>query len=296
MQFRQGMLGVAVLAVAIAGALIGSWVMSMDVEEREVIKYAPLTDITGLFDTEMAPQFTDYSPSTNYTGYWTTASVEGEIRYFDGVDFTQASRANNYRVNLPPVVSTQGTVNLPADSPSDQISQLWVWSYRNGSTGYTFSDSIESIQMSDVIELVTEQTSGTFRIASHDNADVVLQQTTPDLEADWLIIANKADFRSNDRYDVMTMDYREHAVGPATSQHMLALSCIVDLDKRIATLFYDNNYQTRIADVSLDQCVVIYGGDDGATADVILGDSGAYKFELFPPQTYMDPTKGVEME
>lgn len=295
MQFRQGMLGVAVVAVALAGALIGSWVMSMDVEEREVINYSPLTDITGLFDTEMAPQFTDYSPSTNYTGYWTTASVEGETRYFDGVDFTQASRANNYRVNLPPVESTQGTVNLPDDSPSDQINQLWVYSYRNGSTGYTFSDSVESIQMSDVISIVTEQTSGTFRIASHDNADVVLQQTTPDLEADWIIIANKADFTSNDRYNVMTMKYRDHVDYP-TSGHMLSLSCIVNLDKKIVTMYYDNAFQTPIGDISLDQCVVIYGGDDGATADVILGNSGAYKFELFPPQTYMDPTKGVEME
>ena len=91
MQFRQGMLGVAVLAVAIAGALIGAWVMSMDVEEREVINFSPLTDITGLFDTEMAPQFTDYSPSSNYTGYWTSTSVDGETRYFDGVDYTPAS-------------------------------------------------------------------------------------------------------------------------------------------------------------------------------------------------------------
>lgn len=295
MQFRQGMLGVAVVAVALAGALIGSWVMSMDVEEREVINYSPLTDITGLFDTEMAPQFTDYSPSTNYTGYWTTASVDGETRYFDGVDFTQAGRANNYRVNLPPTESHQGTVNLPDDSPSDQINQLWVYSYRNGSNGSTFSDSIESIQMSDVISIVTEQTSGTFRIASHDNADVVLQQTTADLEADWIIIANKADFTSNDRYNVQTMEYKEHALG-VNNNHMLALSCIVDLDRKIATLFYDNNYQTRIADISLDQCVVIYGGDDGPTADVVLDNSGAYKFELFPPQTYMDPTKGVEME
>ena len=114
MQFRQGMLGVAVLAVAIAGALIGSWVMSMDVEEREVINSSPLTDITGLFDTEMAPQFTDYSPSSNYTGYWTPSSVIDNERYFDGVDYTPANRANNYRVNLPPTESHEGTVSMPA--------------------------------------------------------------------------------------------------------------------------------------------------------------------------------------
>lgn len=295
MQFRQGMLGVAVLAVAIAGALIGAWVMSMDVEEREVINYSPLTDITGLFDTEMAPQFTDYSPSSNYTGYWTSSSVDGETRYFDGVDYTPASRANNYRVNLPPTESHQGTVSLPADSPSDQINQLWIYSYRDGSNGYTFSDSVESIQMSDVIALVTQQTSGTFRIASHDDADVVLQQTTADLEADWLIIANKADFTSNDRYNVMTMEYKDHAVGP-NSNHMLSLSCIVDLDKKIVTMYYDNHFETPIGDISLDQCVVIYGGDDGYTADVVLGDDGAYRFQLFPAASYMDPSKGVEME
>lgn len=295
MQFRQGMLGVAVVAVALAGALIGSWVMSMDVEEREVIKYAPLTDITGLFDSEMAPQFTDYSPSSNYTGYWTPSSVEGDSRYFDGVDYTPATRANNFRVNLPPIESTSGTVEMPADSPSDQINQLWVYSYRNGSNGYTFSDSVESIKMADVIALVTQQTSGELRLASNDNADVVVSQTSADLVADWLIIANHADFTSNDRYNVMTMEYRDHAAHP-TSGHMLSLSCIVNLDKKIVTMFYDNAFQTSIGDISLDQCVVIYGGDSGATADVILGDDGAYRFQLFPPNTYMDPSKGVTME
>ena len=295
MQFRQGMLGAAVIAVALAGALIGAWVMSMDVEEREVISYSPLTDITGLFDTEMAPQFTDYSPSSNYTGYWTAASVDGETKYFDGVDFTPANRANNYRVNLPPTESSEGTVEMPAESPYSQISGLRVYAYRDGANGNVFSDDVQSIQLSEVIALVTAQTSGTFRLASNEDADVVLDQTSADIVADWLIIANKADFRSNDQYHVQTIEYRDHAQGVNTN-HMLALSCIADLDKRIVTLFYDNNFQTRLADISLDQCVVIYGGEDHATADVILGTDGAYKFELFPANTYMDPSKGVELE
>lgn len=295
MQFRQGMLGVAVIAVALAGALLGSWIMSMDVEEKEVLTYQPLTDITGLFDSEMAPQFTDYSPSSNYTGYWTAASVDGETRYFDGVDYTQANRANNYRLNLAPLESSEGDVEMPAESPSSQIDQLRVFAYRNGANGNVFSDRVESIQLTDVIALVTQQTSGTFKLASNDNADVVLDQTSADLEADWLIIANRADFTSSDKYYVQTLEYKDHAQG-INNNHLLALSCIADLDKRIVTLYYDNNFTQRIADIALDQCVVIYGGEDHATADVILGTDGPYKFELFPPTTYMDPSKGVKLE
>ena len=296
MQFRQGMLGVAVLAVAIAGALIGAWVMSMDVEEREVINYSPLTDITGLFDTEMAPQFTDYSPSTNYTGYWTTASVEGETRYFDGVDFTQASRANNYRVNLPPVESTQGTVNLPDESPSDILRQVWLHTYRGGNLVYNYSDTAEAIALTDVIGLVTEQTSGTFRIASNDGPNVT-GVTSSDLNLDWLIIANKADFRSNGNYDCMTMEYKDNAPTGGSSYHLISLSCEANLDKKIVTMYYDNNFTQRMADISLDQCYVIYAGDDMIGGhELTLGTDGDYKFELFPANTYMDITKGVEME
>ena len=296
MQFRQGMLGVAVIAVALAGALIGSWVMSMDVEEREVINYAPHTDITGLFDTEMAPQFTEYSPSSNYTGYWTPASVDGDTKYFDGVDYTPASRANNYRVNLPPIESNVGSVELPDESPSDILRQVWVHTYRDGNLTYNYSDSAEAIKLSDVISLVTQQTSGTFRLASNDGPDVT-GITSSVLNVDWLIIANKADFRSNGNYDCMTKDYMDNSPTGGRNYHLISLSCEANLDKKIVTLYYDNNFETMMGDVALDQCYVIYGGDDMIGGDELrLGVDGFYKFELFPPNSYMDPSKGVELE
>ena len=80
MAYKAGVLGVAILMVAIVGTLMGSWVMSMDVEEEQVIKYDPLADIVGLFDSEQTPTFTEYSPSTNYTGYYTDTSVIGETK------------------------------------------------------------------------------------------------------------------------------------------------------------------------------------------------------------------------
>ena len=48
--FRNGMLGVVIIALAIAGALFGGYLAGIDTEEVEVTKYDYLADVTGLFD------------------------------------------------------------------------------------------------------------------------------------------------------------------------------------------------------------------------------------------------------
>ena len=122
MRFQTGALGVVVVMVALVGMLMGSWVMSMDVTEEEVTKYNALTEIGGLFDSEKTPTFTDYNPSTNYTGYYTDVSVTGDDRYFDGVDFKVADNPNNFRVQERPTSSTvDSSYDLDDLNPTDTV-------------------------------------------------------------------------------------------------------------------------------------------------------------------------------
>ena len=84
MRFENGRLGAMILVLGIVFAVLGSYVLSLDVQEHEVTKYEYVTDLTGLFETTQAPTFIDYNPSENYTGYYTSASKP----YFDGVEYT----------------------------------------------------------------------------------------------------------------------------------------------------------------------------------------------------------------
>lgn len=298
MQFRQGMLGVAVLAVAIAGALIGSWVMSMDVEEREVTVYDPLTDITGLFDTDRAPQYTDYDPSSNYTGYWTNSTIIDGVRYFGGVDYTESSRANNFRVNEPPIDSDHGTVTLPDPQTSDiGAVRLGVYTLEDGYEGYLGTD-VDCSYLSDVIQLITNKTSGTVRISSVEGVDQI-DASQSVLYLDSVIFGNSGNIYRT-MYNCCTQEFYDHFSDSSLrlDYYLLALSCEVNLDRGICTLYYDNDFSKRVEDVALNNCVVYYGGNAGGIFDdtLELDTVAEYNYTEFGPTTYMDPARGVRFE
>ena len=104
--------------LALMGTILGAWIMSMDVNETTVTKYNPLAEITGEFDKEQTPDFVEYNPSTNYTGYYTPDSVVGDNKYFDGVEYKE-SAPNNYRLNLQPITDSSATYTL-SDSFTSQ--------------------------------------------------------------------------------------------------------------------------------------------------------------------------------
>lgn len=86
-QFGSGILGCIICIVALMGSILGGFILDVNAETRETTNYNYITDITGLFDTEKTPQYVDYSPSTNFTGYdmqtmkFTDSSVPNAYRY-----------------------------------------------------------------------------------------------------------------------------------------------------------------------------------------------------------------------
>ena len=85
MKFANGMFGACICVIALLGTAIGGFVLNIEEDTREVTKYNPVADVSGLFTYEDAPEYIAYNPSSNYVGY------SGNVNY------TPSPTANNYR-------------------------------------------------------------------------------------------------------------------------------------------------------------------------------------------------------
>ena len=95
MKFKSGMLGLCIVTIALFGTILAGFCLDVDSQTRQVTNYEYVTDVTGLFDIGNAPEYIDYSPSSNYTGY-----------DFGTVNYTEAGSINQYRF-----VKSQGTTS-----------------------------------------------------------------------------------------------------------------------------------------------------------------------------------------
>ena len=95
MKFKSGMLGLCIVVLALFGTILAGFCLDVESQTRTVTNYEYVTDETGLFDIGNAPQYIEYNPSSNYTGY-----------AYDTVNYTDAGSINQYRY-----VKSQGTTS-----------------------------------------------------------------------------------------------------------------------------------------------------------------------------------------
>ena len=103
------MLGVTILALAIAGAIVGGYLAGIEGVEHDVTKFNYLADVSGLYDYDTSPQYIEYDPSSNYTGYYSTDT--GEYWPVEYVDYTRNNQINNYKVNIEPDIYADEQTN-----------------------------------------------------------------------------------------------------------------------------------------------------------------------------------------
>ena len=146
MNFRNGYLGGMLVLLAVVIALMSSWALSLDIEQVEKTKYRELTELTGLFDSEQAPTYIQYDPSTNQTGYYT----DPETKYWDGVSYTPTNQRNQYRLNLEPIsVTPETSVDLSTTTGDQTESWLYVYWLTNESSAQ--APGINHIAISDLM-------------------------------------------------------------------------------------------------------------------------------------------------
>ena len=301
MRFQAGALGVVVVIVALVGMLMGSWVMSMDVTEEEVTKYNPLTEIGGLFESEKTPTFTDYNPSTNYTGYYTSISVYGDTAYFDGVDFTVASNPNNFRVQEAPTSTTvDHNFDLDTLTPTDTIRvSYFADNYQSWSDRIMTSDA-NYLSVADLASQLG-YTSGNVKLTvtataePSDYADFsqYIIFYTPDmimgpgssLNGVWMKNPSLTGNLFQQGQGGLGIDF--------TIQASLVSNPILGMvwDGISITLYYDVDCTKPVGTTTPDSCFIAWGGTtDG------LDDAADVEYLALPNPEYMDPSKGVVME
>lgn len=141
MKFKAGYLGLCVVVLALFGSVIAGLVLNVDKVETTTTAYDYVTDITGLFDITDEPQYIDYDPASNYTGYVNTVNVNTNPT---GISFSQASVANNYRMPLTYTIANtgpSGTLNN-SSSYTQALTEMPTFSVFNANrpsapSGYT---------------------------------------------------------------------------------------------------------------------------------------------------------------
>lgn len=114
-------MGLCVVVLALIGSAMAGFLLNVDKVEKTTTGYNYVTDITGLFDISDDPQYIEYNPASNYTGY--TADVVN-LDVPTGISFQPSSVANNYRIITElgqTITGPSGTINDSSTYP--QISQ-----------------------------------------------------------------------------------------------------------------------------------------------------------------------------
>ena len=281
--------------VSLVGMLGLGWFMSMDVVMTEKTVYNELTDITPLFGSEQAPQYTDYTPSTNYTGYYTDNSVINGVRYFDGVDYTESARANVYKLNLAPTDSDSGSFTV-----STTDAGRWDVMYFTSSSSHPIVTSVNHLSLENLVTALGISGFNKFVITNDEQpADwtttdtFITFGTTDMLDSNVIIIA--ADHSLAYKNPTLTGNLQKDNLGGTVSASSISdpiLAISYDSVTGLVELYSDVDMTKSLGLYSPSSVFIIAGGTN---ASFTFGSDVDYLALELPPSTYMDPTKGVEL-
>ena len=141
MRFLTGNAGIVVVIVAIMGTVAVGYILAGDTETETVTEFQHTADITGLFATSNEPEYLDYSPPENWTG-WRTGNY-----YMQGVDYEQSERATPYIVPQQDRTETYSGTVTGNDNPY-ATSYLFFGSWGSG----TQATNPKLVSLASVIE------------------------------------------------------------------------------------------------------------------------------------------------
>lgn len=90
MKFQSGILGVIVVVIALTGTIFGGFILNVNQEFTSATDYTDVTDVTSLYRFDSQPDYLDYNPAKNFTGYKLSNNTGS------GISYTQSSTMNQY--------------------------------------------------------------------------------------------------------------------------------------------------------------------------------------------------------
>ena len=124
--WSRGMLGCCIAVLSLMGTVLAGFALAVDETTTTGTEYQYVTDISGLFDHSDVPQFVEYNPAANWTGYYTAGSSPTS-----GINYTASARANSYPVQQEATKLTTTTLDLtsmglPAADPPGSVQTAGV--------------------------------------------------------------------------------------------------------------------------------------------------------------------------
>lgn len=301
--FRNGMLGVVVVAVAIGAALFASYFAGIESVEHDVVKYNELADVTGLFDTETSPQYVDYDPSSNYTGYYSEESYSTEMgKYYfaeDQVYFTPNedsqgnTRVNNYKIDLKPTEINSGTINLTAEENQELIDRLIYWAYNSGQRSLI----VNSTTLDKLIE--SQGWTGTeFTIICDPGSFEEGQFTLMCLKSS--VMKHEGDDYAYVKNPELTgiLEYRDGPYYVVTETYEASkianpiMACKYNTVSKQAAIYYDVNMEGPYTTVDGNNIIIMWDNINPG----FLTDEFTYTEIIYPPDKYLNPNHGVSLK
>lgn len=295
MSFRNGYLGALVLLIALVATICGSWVLSLDVTETETTQYNYLTELTGLFDTEQAPTYIEYNPSTNYIGYYT----DPETEYFDGVSFTPAEQRNQYRLRLAPneIYPPQSTDLSDTSSSTAYELGLTYWTandslqQRDDQNHATVAAVIAAMgwEALDEIVIVSDFDSWTAGGFITFYTPEMLDRTfTPVQEGHRSLALKNPNLTGN-----LTVNSLIGNTVPAADVLNPVLACKYDSETGFVELFYDTAMQNSLGIYTPESVWIAWS--NSSASNFQLGNSFTMTGADYPSPVYMDIRQGVKV-
>lgn len=113
MKFQSGILGVIVVVIALMGTIFGGYLTNVHQENVTTTVYEPVTDVTSLFNFTQQPDYIEYNPAKNFTGY-SLSNGSGT-----GINYTSSSNINQYYMST--TTASTITVDLSVLNNTTQI-------------------------------------------------------------------------------------------------------------------------------------------------------------------------------
>lgn len=287
------MLGVTIIALALAGAIVGGYLAGIDSVEHEVMRFNELADVSALYEYDSNPQYIEYDPSSNYTGYF--SSDTGEYWPENEVEFTDSTTVNQYRINLQ-----------PGDTRTDSITLQTSYTTQ----GKTYSaERTRFIYQYDPDENSTY--SHTYSYTIKDLAEALgysgkyLTMTSTNTPTDWSdpddffidfapiskTVTNVADERLPYVYNP------EYTIPPDYVAYKYAiypiLGCVYDQTSGTVNLYYDVEL-TKVAFTGIYASEVMIWFD--VPGEDFVGNGLTVLSETPRPAKYLNPNYGVQLK
>lgn len=316
MELRDGMLGVVIIAVAISVALFGSYLAGITPHDEEVTKYEYLADVSGLFDYDKSPQYVEFNPSTNFTGYYSEDSYSDFTNeyYFasNNVGFTNNQTAdgkqivNNYKIDIKPMIEAESQVDLSTldatqrsgigiryvyDIKGDYVQ--WLGFSTESQGAITLKNLVRALDIADTL------TNVTIRLDPNANWD---QEPTQGFFNKTLTLNSVLVVPNTGSFTYVTSPNRDPSTFENLTINIQKPFMSVNIDTRTWNVkcYYSDDFSGTAYSYTADNLVVCFGNTDpGETVnyDVLnLGNLMTYATaEYYDPQ-YLDPKDGVHME